>query len=31
VIGLGTGSTTRYFIEGVAERVRAGHDYVGVP
>jgi ribose 5-phosphate isomerase A len=31
VIGLGTGSTTRYFIEAVAERVRAGHDYVGVP
>jgi ribose 5-phosphate isomerase A len=31
VIGLGSGSTTRYFIEGVAERVRAGHDYVGVP
>ncbi|HWA73444.1 MAG TPA: ribose-5-phosphate isomerase RpiA [Polyangiaceae bacterium] len=31
VIGLGTGSTTRYFIEGVAERVRAGHAYVGVP
>src|SRR5215510_11317698 len=31
IIGLGTGSTTRYFIEGVAELVRAGHDYVGVP
>ncbi len=30
VIGLGTGSTARYFIEGVAERIRAGHDYVGV-
>ena len=30
-IGLGTGSTTRYFIEAVAERVREGHAYVGVP
>jgi ribose 5-phosphate isomerase A len=31
VIGLGTGSTTRYFIEAVAERVRDGFAYVGVP
>jgi ribose 5-phosphate isomerase A len=31
VIGLGTGSTVRYFIEGVAERIRAGQDYQGVP
>lgn len=31
ILGLGTGSTVRYFIEGVGERVRAGHDYVGVP
>lgn len=31
IIGLGTGSTTRYFIEAVAERVQAGRDYVGVP
>ena len=31
VIGLGTGSTARYFIEGVAERVRRGQDYRGVP
>jgi ribose 5-phosphate isomerase A len=31
VVGLGTGSTTRYFIEAVAERVREGHAYVGVP
>jgi ribose 5-phosphate isomerase A len=31
VIGLGTGSTVRYFIEGVAERVRKGHAYQGVP
>ncbi len=30
VIGLGTGSTVRYFIEGLAELVRAGHAYVGV-
>ncbi|MGC4090393.1 MAG: ribose-5-phosphate isomerase RpiA [Polyangiaceae bacterium] len=31
IIGLGTGSTVRYFIEGVAELVRAGKNYVGVP
>jgi ribose 5-phosphate isomerase A len=31
IIGLGTGSTTRYFIEAVAERVHAGHAYIGVP
>src|SRR5689334_15872427 len=31
IIGLGTGSTTHYFIEAVAERVRAGHAYIGVP
>jgi ribose 5-phosphate isomerase A len=31
VIGLGTGSTVRYFIEGVAELVRAGKRYEGVP
>ena len=31
VIGLGTGSTVRYFIEGLAERVRAGASYQGVP
>jgi ribose 5-phosphate isomerase A len=31
VIGLGTGSTVRYFIEGVAEQVRAGKRYEGVP
>lgn len=31
LIGLGSGSTAHYFIEGVAERVRAGHAYVGVP
>jgi ribose 5-phosphate isomerase A len=31
IIGLGSGSTTRYFIEAVAERVRAGYDYQGVP
>jgi ribose 5-phosphate isomerase A len=31
VLGLGTGSTVRYFIEGVAELVRSGRDYVGVP
>ena len=31
VIGLGTGSTTRFFIEGVAELVRAGRRFVGVP
>ena len=31
IIGLGTGSTVRYFIEGVAELVRAGRSYQGVP
>ena len=31
VIGLGTGSTVHYFIEGVAERIRAGCKYEGVP
>lgn len=31
IIGLGTGSTVRYFIEGIAELVRAGRRYVGVP
>jgi ribose 5-phosphate isomerase A len=31
VIGLGTGSTTRFFIEGVAELTRAGRRFVGVP
>ncbi len=31
VIGLGTGSTTRFFIEGVAELVRAGRRFPGVP
>lgn len=31
VIGLGTGSTVRYFIEGVAELVRQGRKYQGVP
>ncbi|MEI9941396.1 MAG: ribose-5-phosphate isomerase RpiA [Pseudomonadota bacterium] len=31
VIGLGTGSTTRFFIEGVAELVRAGRRFTGVP
>jgi ribose 5-phosphate isomerase A len=31
VIGLGTGSTTRFFIEGVAELVRGGRRFTGVP
>lgn len=31
VIGLGTGSTVRYFIEGVAELVKQGRRYQGVP
>lgn len=30
-IGLGTGSTARYFVELLAERVRAGLDIVAVP
>lgn len=31
IIGLGTGSTTRFFIEAVGELVRAGKRYQGVP
>jgi ribose 5-phosphate isomerase A len=31
VIGLGTGSTTRFFIEAVGELVRAGRNFRGVP
>lgn len=31
VIGLGTGSTTRFFIDAVGEAVRAGRRYTGVP
>jgi len=31
VIGLGTGSTTRFFIDGVGELVRAGRRFTGVP
>lgn len=31
VIGLGTGSTTRFFIEAVGELVRAGRRFQGVP
>jgi ribose 5-phosphate isomerase A len=31
VIGLGTGSTTRFFIDAVGEAVKAGKKYVGVP
>jgi ribose 5-phosphate isomerase A len=30
-IGLGTGSTTRFFIDAVGAAVKAGHRYVGVP
>jgi ribose 5-phosphate isomerase A len=30
-IGLGTGSTTRFFIAAVGDAVKAGHRYVGVP
>lgn len=30
-LGLGTGSTARYFVELLGERVRAGLDVVGVP
>jgi ribose 5-phosphate isomerase A len=30
-IGLGTGTTARWFIAALAEAVRAGADYVGVP
>jgi ribose 5-phosphate isomerase A len=31
VIGLGTGSTTRFFIEAVGELVRGGRKFIGVP
>jgi len=31
MIGLGSGSTTRFFIEGVGELVRAGRKFIGVP
>jgi ribose 5-phosphate isomerase A len=31
VLGLGTGSTTRFFIEAVGELVQMGHAYQGVP
>jgi ribose 5-phosphate isomerase A len=31
VIGLGTGSTTRFFIDAVGEAVAKGHRYTGVP
>ena len=31
VIGLGTGSTTRFFIDAVGEAVKNGKNYVGVP
>jgi ribose 5-phosphate isomerase A len=31
VLGLGTGSTTRFFIEAVGELVRAGRHFSGVP
>jgi ribose 5-phosphate isomerase A len=31
IIGLGTGSTTRFFIDAVGEAVAAGHRYTGVP
>ncbi len=31
VLGLGTGSTTRWFIEAVGELVRAGRQFVAVP
>jgi ribose 5-phosphate isomerase A len=31
VIGLGTGSTTRWFIQAVGDLVRAGRDFIAVP
>lgn len=31
LLGLGTGSTTRWFIEAVGDRVRAGRQFVAVP
>ena len=31
VLGLGTGSTTRWFIEAVGDLVRAGRQFVAVP
>jgi len=31
IIGLGTGSTTRFFIDAVGELVAAGRKYIGVP
>lgn len=31
ILGLGTGSTTRFFIEAVGELVRTGRKYTGVP
>jgi ribose 5-phosphate isomerase A len=31
IVGIGTGSTTRFFIEALGEAVAAGKDYVGVP
>lgn len=31
IVGLGTGSTAKYFIEGVARAVQAGRQLVGVP
>ena len=31
MIGLGTGSTTRFFIEGVGELVRDGRRFTGIP
>ena len=31
IVGLGTGSTTRFFIDAVGEAVKSGRRYVGVP
>ncbi len=31
IVGLGTGSTTRFFIDAVGEAVKGGRRYVGVP